>query len=370
MAEVTDRLHKLTTSGGDLEEEVVEGLVVGEADTLTAKADNASDHEIMAVNFEDENLADDAQALQNACRSLEKFCWDPHNLKFTFQKLEIKMSAVGVKKQYTKFQVLSTVIPKAVEDEVQTLLICQEAEFPANDAYKQLKTEILRIFGPRPEEAIERALSRVLVGKPSQLARALVFDLSKCKPPLSCTCCPDIILALWKRQLPGNVRAGIAHCTFSKTTFDAVVKLADDIFSANAPPSASVSAIRAGSQQGRPQAGAPAVNLDETQPAISYPVQEVDAIRAPRGSFRGGRGGRWNRGNRGGRGGGQQQQQSSGASAPSSSSRHRGPKHPDLPAGEWQGCSMHYKFGKQSYFCAEPATCPWKNVFATRPNNK
>ena len=283
------------------------------------------------------------------------------------------MSAVGVKKQYTKFQVLSTVIPKTVEDEVQSLLTCQEAEFENNDAYKLLKSEILRIFGPRPEEAIERALSRVLVGKPSQLARALVTDLSKCKPPLSCQCCPDIIMAIWKRQLPGNVRAGIASTPFTKDTFDTVVKLADDIFSANKPPSSSVAAYSvaaigsgSGSQQGRSNQ-APSVNLDETQPGLSYPVQEVNAIRG-RGGFRGGRGWRGNRGGRGGGGrGGQSQQQSSGASAPSSS-RHKGPKHPDLPAGEWQGCSMHYKFGKQSYFCAEPATCPWKNVFIQRPN--
>ena len=227
--------------------------------------------EAAIVNFEDEDAVDDAQALQNACRNLDRFNWDPLNLKFTFQKLEIKMSAVGVKKQYTKFQVLSTVIPKEVEDEVQAILTCQEAEFPNKNAYKLLKKEILRIFGPRPEEAIERALGRVLVGKPSQLARALVNDLAKCKPPLSCLCCPDIILTLWKRQLPGNVRAGIAHCSFNKDTFDSVVQLADDIYSTNNPGPA-VAAIRA-------------PNLDETQPAIPYATAEIAA--ASRGGGRG-----------------------------------------------------------------------------------
>ena len=52
----------------------------------------------VVVDFEDENGRDDAQAMQNACRNLEKFNWDPNDLKFTFQKLEIKMSTVGVKK--------------------------------------------------------------------------------------------------------------------------------------------------------------------------------------------------------------------------------------------------------------------------------
>ena len=104
------------------EEEVVSGIVVGAAAGSNLKNPNMPNPPI--VNFEDENAADDPQALQNACRNLERFNWDPNNLKFTFQKLEIKMSAVGVKKQYTKFQVLSTVIPKEVEDEVQSLLTC------------------------------------------------------------------------------------------------------------------------------------------------------------------------------------------------------------------------------------------------------
>ena len=339
------------------DEEVVSGVVVGAAGGSSVNNPNMPNPPV--INFEDENGVDDAQALQNACRNLERFNWDANNLKFTFQKLEIKMSAVGVKKQYTKFQVLSTIIPKNVEDEVQALLVCQETEFPENNAYKKLKSEILRIFGPRPEEAIERALSRVLVGKPSQLARALVNDLSKCK--MQCQCCPDWILTLWKRQLPGNVRAGIAHCTFNKDTFDSVVQLADDIYSSNRP-TAAVAAVK------KPQTNQPP-DLDETQPGLPYPVvQEVSAVR---GGGRGGRGNRGGRGWRGGRGGGgrggqSQQQQSSGASA----NRHRGPIHPDLPAGDVNKfCSMHVKFGRGAYFCAEPATCPWKNVFTTRPQN-
>ena len=329
------------------EEEVVSGIVVGAASESNLKNPNMPDPVPPIVNFEDENAVDDAQALQNACRNLERFNWDPNNLKFTFQKLEIKMSAVGVKKQYTKFQVLSTVIPKEVEDEVQSLLTCQEAEFPNQDAYKVLKKEVLRIFGPRPEEAIERALGRVLTGKPSQLARALVNDLSKCK--MQCQCCPDWILALWKRQLPGNVRAGIAHCTFNKDTFDSVVQLADDIYSSSRP-TPSVAAVRQSTAA-----------LNETQPGLEYPVPEVNAIRGGgRGRGRGrGRGGR-------GRGGGQNQSggnqgQSGGADKP-----HKGTKHPDLPDGEWKGCGMHFRWGRGAFFCSAPATCPWKDVYTTK----
>ena len=116
----------------------------------------------------------------------------------------------GVKKNYTKFQVLSEILPKKVQDEVKAFLCMEEAEFPNKDSYKQLKTEVRRIFGPRPEASIERALNRTLGGmKPSQLARALVNDV--CKQQFNCPCCPAVVGTLWKRNLSTSVRAGIAH---------------------------------------------------------------------------------------------------------------------------------------------------------------
>ena len=214
------------------------------------------DNEI--VDFEDEDGADEAGAMQEACRNLQRLEFEENDLSFWFNQVEIKMSAVGVKKNYTKFQVLSTIIPKKVIDQCKPLLRKKASDFPNKDSYKQLKKTIIRIFGPRPEARMERALSRTLTGRPSDLARVLVNDV--CLDDLQCRCCPDIILALWKRHLPGQVRAGIAHCSFNKDTFDSVVQLADDIFASNAPP-ASVAAI----------------GLDETQPAISYPVPEVAA---------------------------------------------------------------------------------------------
>ena len=91
-----------------------------------------------------------------------------------------------------------------------------------------------------------------------------------------------------------------------------------------------------------------------------------------------GRGGR-NRGGRGGRGRGrggrgsqnqpQTQTQPQASAQPSGGQRHKGNKHPDLPSGVWLGCAMHFKWGRQSYFCSEPQTCPWKNVTATRPTS-
>ena len=295
--------------------------------------------------FEDENGTDDAGALGNALKSLEKLQWNEADIKIFFNKAETRMTVAGVKKNFTKFQVLSEILPQTVQDECKPLMNKGESDFAENNGYKLLKQEVLRIFGPRLEDAMERALARVMTGKPSQLARALVNDLAKCPSQLNCTCCPGIISAMWKRQLPSNVRAGIAHMEFNQTNYNAILQLADDIHSATAIPA--VSAVSA------------VTNLNETQPALPYPVPEVSAIRGGRGRGNRGRGGR----GRGGRG-------SSGGAANGSQPqppKHKGTKHPDLPPGEWRGCGMHFRWGRGSYFCSEPSTCPWRDIYAAKP---
>ena len=174
------------------------------------------------------------------------------------------------------------------------------------------------------------------------------------KELVDCTCCPAIISHMWRKALPSNVQAGIAHMSFDSANFEAIIKLADDIFATNAhAASASVPTVAAIQQ-----------NPDETLPAIPYPQPEVAAIQrgGGRGRGRGGRGrGRGNRGSSNGGGGGQ-------SSSTASGQRHSGAKHPDLPSGEWTGCQMHFKHGKSAFFCSEPGTCPWKNIFLPRPS--
>ena len=349
--ELADLLEDTNTKvGGDIVkvEEVLEFNFKVAADNNEVAADNNDMANDPIVDFEDEDGVDDARALQEAIRALERLQWEDDDIDFYFNQAEIKMAAHGVKKNYTKFQVLATVIPSKITLQIKSLLRKKESEYPDKNAYKLLKTEIFRIFGPKPEAGLEKALTRVLIDTPSALARTLVNDV--CKTELQgCTCCPGIVTGLWKRQLPSNVTSGIAGKTLNKDNFNEVCQLADDIYTSNSnkPTMAAVTSQ----------------SLNETQPALPYPVQaEVNAVRS---SNRGGRGrgrGRGGRGNqRGGRGG-----QSNG-SRPSSGTSSAQPKHPDLPPGEWSGCSMHRRHGRGAYFCSEPATCPWKDIFTPKP---
>ena len=86
----------------------------------------------MAV-FEDENGTDDAGALGNGLRSLEKLEWNESDLAFFFNRVETRMGSAGVKKNFTKFQILSEILPTKVQNQVKGILRKSENDFPNKD---------------------------------------------------------------------------------------------------------------------------------------------------------------------------------------------------------------------------------------------
>ena len=76
------------------------------AGSLNSSADEDED-DIMA--FEDQNGRDNANALADAIRSISSFKWDENDVKFNFTQLETRMAAAGVKKNFTKLQVITTI---------------------------------------------------------------------------------------------------------------------------------------------------------------------------------------------------------------------------------------------------------------------
>ena len=141
------------------------------------------------VNFDQENGNDAAGAFKSAIDTVKNMTWEDNEPGWFFNQFEIKLQTCGVKKQWTKLQTLSTILPKTVIEEIKQLLGKQESEWTENNSYYQVKSEILSIFGPSDDAAFEGAMSRVLSGKPSQLARALVNDLCDQNPQLEGCCC-------------------------------------------------------------------------------------------------------------------------------------------------------------------------------------
>ena len=360
---VTTAADRESEGVGEVVEDVGEIVVV---ETEQEVCDPPDPPIIMA--FVDENGTDGADALNKAITALKNFSYDPNDLKFTFGQMEIKMKAAGVKKQFTKLQTLTTVLPKEVIDEIKPLLRKDETEFENNDSYKQAKVRIMEIFGQSDEEPFERAMGRVLTGKPSQLARAIVNDV--CDRELNGCCCHKWVGGQWKRNLPTDVKQHIADMPFTADNFNNIMKSADNAFGSTRP--AKITPAIAAVVPSTPPADP---SLDQAfHPAMPWPQHPTEiAAYGQRGGQRGrgrGAGGRAQRGQ--GRGGGQNRGQSSrgdrgqGVSRGSGHPRHKTQRHADQPP--FESCFRHWTFGKQAHFCQEPASCPWKDVWVPKSN--
>ena len=211
--------------------------------------------------------------------------------------------------------------------------------------YKNIKHQVLRLFGKKEGELYKEARGLILQGKPSALAKRLTEKLCKCSKPLQC-CVAEVVTGMWHEQLPSQVRANIAGRSL-KDDYVGTLQQADDVF-ASLSNSQQVAVV---TQASAPTPPAPASSGDE----------EVAALRARGGGA--GRG-RWNRRgqrgsrgfsnfrgqgrgqSRGGGGGGYQQQQG-----------HQDPMQ-GLPD---DACQQHKKWGRRAYFCSDPDTCSWRN---------
>ena len=341
----------------------------------------------MAVNYDIAVLAagetQSDNCLENGIRALRGYEFDEQDLRFYFQQCELRMQEAGIKKNYTKFQVMVAILPKRVIDQIKPLLRKEETELGATP-YKTLKDQLLKRFGQPQNAAFERAMGRVLSGKPSQLARELIDDL--CDHELQGCCCTKFIVGLWHRQLPTNVRQGVSHLEFNAGNLDEILKRADDWFITGQKSvlvTPGVSAIGA---------SASAFPQPPTQWAVTEPPPMDQAFHQDWGNVhamywqRGGRiqrgGGRRGQGGRGaqrggrGRGGGQNSgstsfhNQSGGQSGGQAQThpRHKGPRHPDGPP--LSVCVKHWIHGKSAHWCQEPGSCPWRDYWVPKANNQ
>ena len=290
------------------------------------------------VNYDIEDK-DDGDKAQDLARGI-KVEFDVSDIKFWFAQLEDEMEMASIGKQWLKKSVLQRNLPIKQKEDVKSYLSLQKAE-AGEHIYLDIKNELIRIYAAKPQDSYRKALTRTMVGLPSQLGLQIVDDICKKPTKLAGCCCAGAALALWSDKLPVNIRAHVSQKEFTQATYKQVFEDADKVFLASK------------------QVSVAAVKLDETLPAFSPHNQpEVAAIsrRGGRGSARGGsaRGGGRGRGNRGGgqRGGG-------------SNATRRGPRHSSSPPESC--CERHYVHGDQAWYCLAPHSCPWKDRCTPRP---
>ena len=261
----------------------------------------------------------------------------------------------GIGQQWLKKTVLQRNLPTKQKEDVKALLSLTQTQ-AGNNIYYRVKQELLRLYAPKPKDSYNKALTRTMVGLPSQLGNQLVNNVCKKPDKFKDCCCASHVEALWHNQLPINIRAHVSNMTFTRESYKQVFEAADQVFLSSRQ--VSVAAVSA--------------NLDETQAAFNPENQPQVAAISGRGAGRGrGRGGGrgWRgggRNNRGGRGnGGNGGSQNSQSNSQSNSGSARGPRHASSPPEAC--CDRHYRHGPEAWFCVAPLTCPWKNKCAARP---
>ena len=302
------------------------------------------------VKFEDENGVDDADYYKKLS-SLKNRNFNPKQVQFWFTSIEASLKHMGVKSQWSKREVLHSLLPDDVQVDVMHILK-KDQDSTGITPYKTLKNELLKLYAPKPEAAFERAINRKLsqFNKPSSYFKAIVDDLCTCNEPLASECCQRVIQGLFVREMPENIRDYLAGKKFDNTTYKSLIEVADAKYesSQKSPSTPVVAAAKVQSKQ---------ANLDETQPAIPY---SVDAIQRGGRGGRGGRGRGNGRGGRGGRGRGQARPQNNSNSNDTSGTNWPTPKHPDgAPSGS---CFNHHTYGRQAYHCTDPLSCPWASI--------
>ena len=284
--------------------------------------------------------ADDEGAFGNA-RDV-RLPFNKDNVKLWFSLIESKMQFAGLKRQWSKRQVLVQLIPPEYHSDFKNYLQMQEAE-AGNLAYYDLKNAIVKQFGTKQADNFDKAISRVMTGSPSQLGKQILNDICPQNKPLTGCHCADTVLGIWRRSLPQAVRNQIADMEFSAATYNAVFDKADSVWSANKASTSVVATLNKASSN--------------TQDPEVAAVTTTKKNKKPKG----------NRGGGGGSGNGSNQKGAGGGGGASSSGTNRGPRHPDNPPPG--SCGVHWKFGKAAFFCADRHNCPWRNFENPQPRH-
>ena len=313
-----------------------------------------------ALPIEDANFAND----EDSWKKEIKLKFEPHDVKYWFNSVEADMKKFGINKQWDKKNSIIPCLPQEVIEECKPILRLTEAE-AGDQIYKQLKTEIMSLFGPKDEDAFKSAMALKLTGRPSALGKKLIHKICPGARPFEGCHCARIVYGMWEAHLSAPIKTALAGQSFTAATYQQLFKLADDAWMANG--GAAQPAIVAAVTVSTPSADASA----ESTPQIA-------AFSNRGGRGRGARGGRGNRG--GGRGRGNSNSStynntnSSNSSAGSASTTNsantkphqKGPKHPDLPSSAGWACAQHWKKGRGAPYCSDPLVCQWNQVIAPR----
>ena len=124
------------------------------------------------------NISEDALLFQDRCKEDDKEAWkktvttkfDKNDVEYFFTAVEAELKRHGINRQLSERDALLPVLPEDVIEECKPLLRIPEEDL-GYSPYRDLKKEILKIFGKKQKTAYARAKNRKLTGRPSALGK-------------------------------------------------------------------------------------------------------------------------------------------------------------------------------------------------------
>lgn len=295
------------------------------------------------VDYDTENGTDPNDVHTKA--SQIKLEYNAGHVEFWFNQLEAKMRFAGIQSQWTKLQVVITLIPQSVAEEIKHLLRVSSQANASETCYKDVKKEIIELFGRQEEDTFELASQLVLTTTPSALMKKIIDICCPTHPKLQGCCSAALITGIWKAKLPQIVRSAIAGQTTKNGNFDNLIKLADAVHKASQPKSTPTVAAATAAAQG-----------PDTIPHIPTGA-EIAAMQRARANAQ-------NSKKPKGYQGGQNRNQGATGGATAQPRKKRSPDNPPDDA-----CARHWQFGKSAWNCLQPRKCPWRHFITPPPNS-
>ena len=285
------------------------------------------DEENIMVDFERENVDDDEKAMDNL-RSVQ--CpFNKEDIEFWFSQLEDQLTLIGVKKQWTKKIALVRFLPAEIQIQVKSLLKLTQTN-AGTDIYLRIKKQLLKMYGPKPEDGYVRAKNRVLSEKPSQLGKLIVEDICPGELKLSGCHCSNTVWGLFREKIPIVVRNHIADMPFNANTYEAVFDKADQVYESNQ--------------------GCDPVSERQTTTVAATEVASVQRSQKPSKKNK-------NKSQK------SQNVQGQSNSGQSDQKGQDGQAKTKALVNEEKLCRIHAKWKEEANFCAAPWGCKMKNIY-------
>ena len=313
--------------------DIAPDILSGDTDTeVEVSEDILNDNSVAEmVDFDQENENDSATATDNL-RSVQ--CpFNKEDIEFWFSQLEDQLTLIGVKKQWTKKIALVRFLPPEIQNQVKSLLKLGQTA-AGTDIYFRIKKQLLKLYGPKAEDAYLVAKNLVLTDKPSQLGQKLVETICPAEVKLQGCHCDRIVWGLFREKIPIVIRNHLADRAFNKNTYEAIFDKADQVWDSN-------------------RGSEPLPNRQVAAVVASQTVQgEVAAVQ---------KNGQTKNKNKNQQQKGQGQSGQGGQGSQSNKNEQKPPKKPAI--NEDKLCRIHAKWKENATFCAAPWGCRMKNVY-------